>query len=78
MKNGGGSMLTRKLNERELAPVLGCSLSKLRSDRWKGTGIPYLKLGKSVLYSIDDVEAYLQAHRIDPQERKNTNERAGQ
>lgn len=73
-------MLTRKLNERELAPVLGCSLSKLRSDRWKGTGIPYLKLGKSVLYSIDDVEAYLRAHRIDPQTRagKNTSQRAGQ
>jgi hypothetical protein len=72
-------MLKRKLlTERELAQILGCSLSKLRSDRWKGIGIPYLKLSKSVRYWEDDAEAYCQAHRIDPQARRNTSERAGQ
>lgn len=63
-------MLKRKLlNERELAQLLGCSLSKLRSDRWKGIGIPYIKLNKSVLYCQDDAEAFCRAHRIDPEAR---------
>ena len=38
------------LNEKEVAEMLRCSLSRLRADRWKGQGLPYFKVGKSVLY----------------------------
>ena len=43
------------LNEKEVAQLLRCSLSKLRADRWKQTGLPYVKLGKSVLYEENTI-----------------------
>ena len=47
----------------EVAYLTGKSLRKLEDDRFKGTGIPYHKMGRSVRYRRGDVDAYLAACR---------------
>ena len=55
------------LNEKQVSKLIGVSLSKLRSDRFKHVGIPYHKLGnKSVRYAISDVSAWVNQHRVVP------------
>jgi len=58
------SMEERYLTEQEVARITSLSLSKLRSDRFKGKGIPYYKIGRSVRYSMRDIVQYLEVHRI--------------
>jgi excisionase family DNA binding protein len=52
------------LSARQLAELLGVSLRKLERDRQDGTGVPYIKFGRRVLYRGADVEAYLEAQRF--------------
>ncbi|ATD80515.1 helix-turn-helix transcriptional regulator [Desulfovibrio sp. G11] len=54
------------LTEQEVSTRTGLSLSTLRVHRFKRTGFPYIKIGRSVRYRVCDLEAYLSEHRIDP------------
>lgn len=54
------------VNEKEVARITSISVNTLRANRRKQKGIPYSKDGKSVLYSIEDIQAYMLEHRIDP------------
>lgn len=47
------------INEKEVSEMTGRGVQTLRNDRFKGQGIPYSKVGKSVRYSIQDVEAFM-------------------
>ena len=47
-------------SEKELSRLLNISLPKLRSDRVKGIGFNYVKIGKSVRYPMYDVLKQLQ------------------
>jgi predicted DNA-binding transcriptional regulator AlpA len=47
------------LKERELARILGLSLTSLRRWRLIGRGPRYLKLGAAVRYQAKDVSAWL-------------------
>ena len=48
-------------SEKELSRLLNISLPKLRSDRVKGIGFPWRKIGtKSVRYPMHECLAYLQ------------------
>jgi len=47
----------------QLADLLGLSLRTLERHRHEGTGIPFLKIGRRILYARDDVIAALGAHR---------------
>lgn len=38
-----------------LAAVLDCSTQLLERNRWEGKGVPYLKIGRKVLYRKSDV-----------------------
>lgn len=56
------------LNTREAAEYLGCSESWLRQTRMGGTdkvGPAYYRNGKSVRYTIEDLEAFRNANRSD-------------
>jgi len=72
------------ITEKQLAELTGLAVQTIRNARHLRRGIPYIRIGGerrgAIRYSLGDVEAYLQAHRIDPEERtqKNTSERAGQ
>ena len=51
------------LTERQLAEMLNISVRTLQTDRQRGGGIPYFKIGRSVRYNRETVENYL-AQRI--------------
>lgn len=46
-------------DQKLIANALQFSEAKLERDRWKGEGIPFLKLGKSVRYRKRDVLQWL-------------------
>ncbi len=47
-----------------IAPVTNKSIKTLESDRWRGTGIPYRKVGGRVLYQKQDVIRWLESHAL--------------
>jgi len=49
------------LNEQILAELIDRSARSLQADRQRGTGIPYIKVGRSVRYDPTVVEQYLRA-----------------
>ena len=63
------SVLVR-LNEKQLAERWGVSVRTLQADRVKGTGVSFIKIGRSVRYRLEDVLAYEEAQR-----RTSTSER---
>lgn len=54
----------RYLNEIEVSKITGLALSTLRNNRFKGQGIPYIKVGRSVRYSLDDVVRFMESRKI--------------
>ncbi len=55
----------RWLKEREVAEITGISLSTLRKHRARQLGIRFTKVGRSVLYSLEDVVAFMKAHVVE-------------
>lgn len=54
----------RYLNEREVAHLTGRALSTLRNERFRGCGIPYIKVGRSVRYNRSDVLQFMEQRKI--------------
>ena len=52
------------LTEKEVAIITRLSLATLRNDRFLRRGIPYMKIGRSVRYSLEDVIQYMESHKI--------------
>ena len=48
------------LRETEVAEIMGKAIQTLRNDRFKGRGLNYIKLGRSVRYDPEDVKAYIE------------------
>jgi hypothetical protein len=57
------SVLPPVMSAEELSPVLGIPAAALAQDRYRGRGIPYVKLGRRVRYLRADVARYLVTHR---------------
>ena len=53
------------ITERELSRIMKCSVSKLRSDRHLGRGIPYYKINRKVLYKKKEAIGCIEARRIE-------------
>jgi hypothetical protein len=51
-------------NQQTIAAVLSCSTQLLERNRWAGSGVPYLKIGRKVLYRKSDVLDFLQQQKI--------------
>jgi hypothetical protein len=49
-------------DDRRLAAHLGCSRVTLQQHRSRGEGIPFLKIGRAVRYSLRDVRTYIAAN----------------
>ena len=56
----------RGVKEQVVSEVTGLALSTLRKQRYYGTGIPYMKLGKAVRYDLRDVYAFLENAKVTP------------
>lgn len=48
----------------EVAEMRGVSKSTMESERWRGGGIPYSKLGKRVFFRDADIDVYLAEHMV--------------
>lgn len=51
--------------EAELCAALDKSPAWAQRHRWAGTGIPYVKLGRSVRYRGADVASWIAARRVE-------------
>lgn len=51
--------LTRLVSTREASEILGLSQSYLEKARVSGGSLPYIKIGRRVLYDVREVEAWL-------------------
>lgn len=52
------------ITEREVARITGFALPTLRNHRFRGIGIPYIKAGRAIRYSLKDVVSYMESRRI--------------
>lgn len=59
--------MERYLNDRELAKLTGLAVQTLRNWRCKGRGPAYVKVGRRVIYPVDDVLRFMEARKIDPE-----------
>ena len=59
------------ITEKETASMVSLSLYTLRAHRQQHRGIPYVKVGRAVRYSYDDVKAFMQNHRISFEQEEN-------
>lgn len=57
------------LTEKQAATLLGLSLSTLQQRRFKGQQPPYIKIGKSVRYDVEDILAFAESCRVNPTTR---------
>ena len=56
------------LNENELSDLIDRGVQTLRNERFKGKGIPYVKIGRSVRYRVSDIKEYLKKNLVTTQE----------
>ncbi len=65
-------MNAKLLTETEAAEFLGLSVSTLRQSRMNGVRTnripcpPFIKLGRAIRYRIDDLNRWIEEHRVDP------------
>jgi hypothetical protein len=55
--------------EYQVAKIVNQSVQTLRNDRALKRGLPYVKWGRTVRYLSTDLEEYLNAHRIETEEK---------
>ncbi len=49
--------------QKTVAALRNCSLATIERDRWAGTGVPFLKIGRSVRYRKSDIVDWLWQHQ---------------
>jgi len=75
LKSGCGLVTTMAsieplLNEHEVAARLGVSVATLRKWRWSGGGLRFIRVGRCIRYSVDELRNY-----IEQQTRTSTSDR---
>lgn len=60
--------MSEYLNEKQAAKLLGVSRGTLRNWRWRKYGPVFLKVGSRVEYRRDDIDAWRDSQRRDPNE----------
>ena len=56
--------MTNYLNEKQVKEITGRALSTLRNDRFNKRGIPYVKIGRSVRYSLEDLINFMEKRKV--------------
>lgn len=52
------------LTEKQVAEITNRAISTMRNDRFLNRGIPYIKIGKSVRYNLQDVISFMESRKI--------------
>ena len=55
--------LPRSLDEKRVSEITGRALPTLRNDRHNRRGIPYIKCGRQVKYSLTDVIEFMESRK---------------
>jgi hypothetical protein len=55
------------VDEYEAGKIMDRGVQTLRNDRHLRKGCPYVKIGRSVRYLLNDIHEYLLKNRIDPE-----------
>jgi len=55
------------ITPKELAQMLPITENTLAKHRWLKIGIPYIKLGRHVMYKISDIRDYMEQNKIETQ-----------
>lgn len=53
----------RLVDEKTYCAIRGCSVKTAQNERWRGVGVPYRKIGKSVRYTIADILSFIDSHQ---------------
>ena len=53
------------ITEKQVSEMIGRALQTLRNDRHWGRGLPYIKVGRSVRYNLQEVIDFMESHRIE-------------
>ncbi len=56
------------LTEKQVAEFSSIAVQTLRNWRQTRKGFPYIKVGRSVRYAVNDVEAFMEARRVRTEE----------
>lgn len=56
---------TRYVDENKVSKITGRAVQTLRNDRFLKKGIPYIKVGRSVRYDLQEVIDFMESRRID-------------
>jgi len=56
--------LSKYVTENEVADLTSLSVQRLRNDRFQQKGIPYVKIGRSVRYNLEDVVNFMESRKI--------------
>jgi len=56
--------MPKLINEKHAAKIIGKSVSWLQKDRSSTRKIPYIRIGKSIRYDIDDLFRVIAENRI--------------
>lgn len=54
----------RYLTEKEVSEMTRIAPQTLRNNRFRGLGIPYCKIGKSIRYALSDVIQFMERGKI--------------
>ncbi len=57
--------MEKLLNEKEAAELLGQSPRTLQQWRWRATGPRYVKNGRSVRYSLTDLQEFIDRNAVE-------------
>ena len=57
-------MTKQLLTEKEVCEKYGLNIRTLQKDRWKGSGLSYVKIRRRILYRVEDVEKYITKHLV--------------
>jgi hypothetical protein len=49
-------------SQETVAAIRNCSLATIERDRWVGSGVPFVKMGRLVRYSKKEIRAWLDKH----------------
>ncbi len=52
------------LNENEVQREYGLNARTLQRERSVGTGVPYVKMGRRVLYKRTDLDKFIEKHTV--------------
>ncbi len=59
--------MDRGIKDTEAAKNLGVAPQTLRNMRCQGKGPPYFRIGRAVRYSVEDLNRYIEARKVDPE-----------